>query len=1033
MGANVNNTMTLQQIIRRADWQTQAVTSINRLAAHTPLASWRSEGDARQDVPSKAKISLDGQWQFSHFAAPELVPEQWLVADLADACPIRVPGNWQLDAAYPAARPHTDGPIYTNIKYPFPCLPPQVPADNPTGCYSHEFELPANWLAEGQTRIVLDGVSSAFYLFCNGQWVGYSQDSRLAAEFELTPYLQPGRNRLAVLVLRWSDGSYLEDQDMWWLSGIFRSVSLLHKPQRHLTDVRVTPTLDACYRDGSLQIALQAANSEGLSVSAALFDGEQLLVRHTVPLGTDRIDEKGCYDDRAEFALPVREPRQWSAETPHLYRLTVSLLDEQGALIECEGYDVGFRRVEISGGLLRVNGKPILIRGANRHEHDPASGHAIDVAGMERDLLLMKQHNFNAVRCSHYPNHPAFYRLCDRLGLYVVDEANLETHGMTPMNRLSNDPAWSNAFLERITRLVSRDFNHPSIIIWSLGNESGYGAAHDAMYGWVKRHDPSRPVQYEGGGADTPATDIICPMYGRTDQDQPCSAVPKWAIKKWIGLPGETRPLILCEYAHAMGNSLGGFAHYWQAFRDHPRLQGGFVWDWVDQGLDKYTDDGRHYWGYGGDFGEVQNDRQFCINGLIFPDRTPHPALFEAKRAQQPFVIALTQRQPLTITVASDYLFRSTDNELLCWTICQDGEPVASGELPLQLAAGEQQTLTLLAQLPAFPAGSLAWVTVSIIQPVATPWSDAGHEVATQQFMLPVPLALPVNEANRQAVVFAPHPSGWQIDAGASRWLLDNTSGRISSWLKQGREQLRAPVSDHFYRAPLDNDIGTSEADHADPNAWIARWQQAGLANLTHRCLAVQVDAERGQAQVEHGYFADDQLMILTRWHHQFGANGEMTVKVVVDLAESVPSLPRIGANLWLVEESESVQWLGRGPHENYPDRCLGADLGRWLQPLAALHTPYIFPTDNGLRCDTRELQLGQLTVTGQFHFSVSRFSQQQLAAARHQTDLVAQGGVHLCLDGFHMGVGGDDSWSQSVRPEFWLKPGQYHWHWALR
>ncbi|MGL6350186.1 MAG: glycoside hydrolase family 2 TIM barrel-domain containing protein, partial [Aeromonas sp.] len=633
----------------------------------------------------------------------------------------------------------------------------------------------------------------------------------------------------------------------------------------------------------------------------------------------------------------------------------------------------------------------------------------------------------------HYPNHPEFYRLCDRLGLYVVDEANVETHGMTPMNRLSNDPAWSHAFLERMTRLVSRDFNHPSIIIWSLGNESGYGAAHDAMYGWVKRHDPSRPVQYEGGGADTPATDIICPMYSRTDQDQPCDAVPKWAIKKWIGLPGENRPLILCEYAHAMGNSLGGFAHYWQAFRTHPRLQGGFVWDWVDQGLDKYTEDGRHYWGYGGDFGELQNDRQFCINGLIFPDRTPHPALLEAKRAQQPFVITCQQTQPLIINVTSDYLFRATDNEQLCWTIYQDGKPLAHGEEALELAASGKRTLTLLAQLPTFTPGSLAWVTVSIVQPQATLWSDAGHEVATQQFNLPVPLALPVSTTDAHGVVFIQQAADWQIHAGESHWQLDGQTGRITRWLKQGREQLLAPIADHFYRAPLDNDIGTSEADHADPNAWIARWQDAGLGELVHRCVALNVDAERGTVTADHGYFAHDQLRVLTRWQHQFDGDGQMRVTVDVQVADCVTSLPRIGAHLWLVDQADTVQWLGRGPHENYPDRCLGADLGRWTQPLDALHTPYIFPTDNGLRCDTRELQLGEIAVTGQFHFSVSRFSQQQLAAARHQTDLVANGGLHLCLDGFHMGIGGDDSWSQSVRPEFWLKPGQYHWQWALR
>ncbi|MFM4996545.1 beta-galactosidase [Aeromonas sanarellii] len=1023
----------LREIVARQDWQTQAITSVNRLPTHTPLSSWRSEAEARVGLPSPSRMLLDGEWRFSFFGAPEQVPERWVNEDLPDATAIRVPGNWQLDAAYPAVRPVTDVPIYTNIKYPFPCDPPRVPAENPTGCYSREFALPADWLAGGQTRVIFDGVDSAFHLFCNGRWVGYSQDSRLPAEFDLSPFLQAGANRLAALVLRWSDGSYLEDQDMWRMSGIFRSVSLLHKPARHLMDIRVTPELDACYRDARLKVDLQVNEGSGLAVEARLYFGETLIAERRQPLGTGAIDEKGVYDDRAELWLAVAAPHKWSAETPHLYRLTLTLLDEQGAPIESEAYDVGFRAVEIRGGLLRVNGQPLLIRGANRHEHHPATGHAVTPADMEQDLLLMKRHNFNAVRCSHYPNHPELYRLCDRLGLYVVDEANLETHGMTPMGRLARDPAWSTAFLERVTRMVARDFNHPSIIIWSLGNESGYGPAHDAMYRWVKGSDPSRPVQYEGGGADTPATDIICPMYARTHQDQPFPAVPKWALGKWIGLPGETRPLILCEYAHAMGNSLGGYAHYWQAFRDHPRLQGGFVWDWVDQGLDKQTDDGRHFWAYGGDFDDAPNDRQFCCNGLLFPDRTPHPSLFEAKRAQQPFALTLIERQPLTVAIRSEYLFRPTDNEVLRWRLCEDGVVVSQGECLLDLAPQASVTLTQLDRLPAFTAGSLAWLELAIVQSAATPWAEAGHEVARQQFMLPTPLALPGLSAPAS---LQEQSDRWLVTAGGTEWRLDKASGRILSWRKRGREQLREAICDHFYRAPLDNDIGTSEADHADPNAWIARWQEAGLNDLSHRCLGLEANPAQGLVTVRHGYFVGDEPKVLTRWHHRFGDDGAMALEIEVEIAADMPSLPRIGARLWLADEvagNGEVSWLGRGPHENYPDRLLAADLGRWQSSLDALHTAYVFPTDNGLRCDTRQLRLGDLAVEGHFHFSVSRYSQQQLALARHQTDLVAEGGVHLCLDGFHMGVGGDDSWSQSVRPEFWLLPGSYSWHCILR
>ncbi|MGL5286569.1 MAG: beta-galactosidase [Aeromonas sp.] len=1013
----------LKEIVARSDWQTQSVTSLNRLAAHTPQSSWRDEASASADLPSEHNLSLDGEWFFSWFDRPQAVPEGWLAGELPEAVAIRVPGNWQLVSAYSGDKPETDGPIYTNIKYPFPCNPPRVPDENPTGCYSRYVDVPAQWLAEGQTRIIFNGVSSAFHLFCNGHWVGYSQDSRLPAEFDLTDHLQPTGNRLAVLVLRWSDGTYLEDQDMWWLSGIFRSVQLLHKPTRHISDVQVTATLDECFRDGLLQVMVDTSIGAGLSLRVTLQRDGECVLTHQMAVGSDIIDEKGRYQERTLMQLAVAAPAKWSGEEPNLYRLTVALLDEQGRVIEVEAFDVGFRRIDIHEGQLRLNGQPLLIRGVNRHEFDPAHGYAVSRERIEQDLLLMKQHNFNAVRCSHYPNHPELYRLCDRLGIYVVDEANIETHGMIPMRRLSDDPMWLGAFVERAARMVARDFNHPSIIIWSLGNESGYGAAHDAMYQWIKRRDPSRPVQYEGGGANTPATDIVCPMYARTDEDQPFPAVPKWSLKKWIGMPGETRPLILCEYAHAMGNSFGGFAHYWQAFRDYPRLQGGFVWDWVDQGLDKLTDDGRHYWGYGGDFGDVQNDRQFCCNGLVFPDRTPHPSLLEAKRAQQPFRFSLLATQPLQIRVESEHRFRATNNERLQWWVREGGKVLCGGEMSLELAPLQSVDLTL-GEWPAAAPGALVWLDVAIVQPQATAWSVAGHEVARQQFRLAAELAQP--KQTQGGATIEAVAEGWWVRGSRHQWFIQGESGRIQHWLLAGHEQLMAPVADHFYRAPLDNDIGTSEADHADPNSWIARWQECGLELWQHRCLGIEV-GER-EIQVRHGYFHGDRLQVTTLWRHIFAADGAMTLDIDVVLADNLPSLPRIGLLMHLAMQPEQVQWLGRGPHENYPDRCLSADFGRWQLPLDAMHTPYVFPTDNGLRCDTRHLSLGGLSFCGDFHFSVSRYSQQQLAAARHQTDLVAKGGVWLCLDGAHMGIGGDDSWSQSVRPEFQLMARRYRW-----
>ena len=1012
------------------DWESPQITSRNRLPAHTPMHSWRNQQDALAEAGSDSVLCLDGNWAFALYDAPELVPDTFAQEGADPAQTIKVPSNWQLQGH--------DKPIYTNVKYPFPCNPPFVPADNPTGCYSTSFTLPSHWTADSQTRIIFDGVNSAFYLWCNGQAVGYSQDSRLPAEFDLTPYLHSGENRLCVMVIRWSDGSYMEDQDMWWLSGIYRSVRLLNKPKQRIVDVRITPELDDRYENGLLTIATDTENGNELAIRTTLYRNSVEIATATSTVSSAPMDERGGYSNRTITQLSIHSPAKWSAESPELYRAVVTLINPQSGLdIESEAYDVGFRIVEIKNGLLQLNGKPLMIRGVNKHEHNPATGHFETVEDVREHLILMKQHNFNAVRCSHYPHQPALYQLCDRLGLYVVDEANIETHGVTPMRLLSDDPLWANAFLERMMRMVSRDFNHPSIIIWSLGNESGYGAAHDAMYQWTKRTDPSRPVQYEGGGSDTPATDIICPMYPRTDVDQPQDffGITKWGLNKWIGVPGEQRPIILCEYAHAMGNSLGGFAEYWQAFKKHPRLQGGFIWDWVDQGLDKYDAQGNHFWAYGGDFGDEVNDRQFCINGLVFPDKTPHPTLFEAKRAQQPFTFALISTSPLVVKVTNDACFTTTDNHQLVWQVLAGTEVVRAGELALNIAPGATAELTLSDE--AFTlAGELPRLDLAIVQPLATSWSEAGHEVAHQQFSLKgsitqLPLA-------KKLVAVAPlqkTESGYQATAAGNQWTIDSATGLLVSWKKDGLERLLQPLADNFYRAPLDNDIGVSEVDRPDPNAWMPRWQRAGLDNLQHRCLLIECEPEQGLLVAHHGYYhpgRPEQQILRSIWTYRFIADGTVRINIEVLVDTDMPPLPRVGACLKLQQRPEHISWFGRGPHENYPDRKLGADINLWTQPIAAMHTPYIFPSDNGLRCDTCDLTIGDLEISGQFHFSVSVYGQTQLAKAAHTNELIPENGLYVYLDGFHMGVGGDDSWTPSVRPEYLLTQPSYQWGFAL-
>ncbi|HBW0872808.1 TPA: DUF4981 domain-containing protein [Klebsiella quasipneumoniae] len=542
-------------------------------------------------------------------------------------------------------------------------------------------------------------------------------------------------------------------------------------------------------------------------------------------------------------------------------------------------------------------------------------------------------------------------------------------------------------------------------------------------------------MQYEGGGADTTATDIICPMYARVERDQPIPAVPKWGIKKWISLPGEQRPLILCEYAHAMGNSLGNFADYWQAFREYPRLQGGFIWDWADQAIRKIFDDGSVGWAYGGDFGDKPNDRQFCMNGLVFPDRTPHPSLVEAKHAQQYFQFALLSTSPLRVRIASEYLFRQTDNEALRWQVQAAGETLYHGNLTLALPPEGSDEITLLDSLILPPGARAVWLTLEVVQPQATAWSPADHRVAWQQYPLPAPLALPAPTVPAGAPDLIVSDEAWQIRAGTQCWTVDRRTGLLSGWSVGGQEQLLTPLRDQFVRAPLDNDIGVSEVERIDPNAWVERWKSAGLFDLEARC--VQCDAQRlaNETLVDSRwhYLRGDEVVIVSHWRLRFTADGTVRLAVDGERAETLPPLPRVGLHFQVADQQAPVSWLGLGPHENYPDRRSSACFARWEQPLAAMTTPYIFPTENGLRCDTQALDWGRWHVSGHFHFSVQPWSTRQLMETDHWHKMEAEDGVWITLDGLHMGVGGDDSWTPSVLPQWLLTQTRWQYEVSLR
>jgi beta-galactosidase len=1039
----------LDHIIQRRDWETPLTTQINKVRAHSPLNGYLTLADARLKQNPQRQL-LNGQWQFKLFNKPEEVDGSFLSEQTIDKWQTTpVPSNWQLQGF--------DKPIYCNVKYPFAVNPPFVPSDNPTGCYRTEFEVTQAQL-QHRNHIIFDGVNSAFHLWCNGHWVGYSQDSRLPSEFDLQPFLTAGKNRIAVMVIRWSDGSYLEDQDMWWLSGVFRDVVLLTKPQQQIRDVFITPDLDACYRDATLAIKTTINAPNTYTVNVQVFDGDTALCEpHTQSTNNKRVDEKGGWDDVVFQSISIENPRKWTAETPDLYRCVVSLQDEQGNIVDVEGYDIGFRKVEMTDGQLCVNGKPLLIRGVNRHEHHPENGHAVTESDMIIDIKLMKQNNFNAVRTAHYPNHPRWYELCDELGLYVVDEANIETHGMFPMGRLASDPQWAGAFMSRYTQMVERDKNHACIIIWSLGNECGHGANHDAMYGWSKSFDPSRPVQYEGGGANTTATDIICPMYARVDSDQDDKAVPKYSIKKWLSLPGETRPLILCEYAHAMGNSLGSFDDYWQAFKEYPRLQGGFIWDWVDQGLSKTDETGKHYWAYGGDFGDTVNDRQFCINGLLFPDRTAHPSLFEAKYSQQHLRFAIAPiakkeettslaQNEYTLSIFSDYVFRTTDNEKLVWRLMQNGVAVEQGDVTLSIAPQSTANIVIKPSTQ-FETGAQYHLNIDVELADNCSFAAAGHVMATEQFALANSQSListaftkpsyqPSSQLSTQAnFSLTENKETISIQVAGLTLIFDRQTGLIKSWLQDNQSIIASPLVDNFYRAPLDNDIGVSEVDNLDPNAWEARWLNAGIGKWQRSCRQINADASNEDVRITcvFDYVYESELCAQTQWTYTVNNSGAVKVDIDVRLNEKLPPLPRVGISLAIVKQDNvQVKWLGLGPFENYPDRKSAARIGQFNLSLDAMHTPYIFPTDNGLRSDCQLLEIGKLRVQGEFLFATSPYSQNQLAAAKHTNQLVADDVIHVHIDHQHMGVGGDDSWSPSTHKEYLLEQNRYRHSFTL-
>ncbi|KAA6422205.1 MAG: hydrolyzing O-glycosyl compounds [Trebouxia sp. A1-2] len=857
------------------DWENPQVYQRNRLGSHVPLVSHTQQSlaltqfsDAAQPSASSVILLSGTQWRFNLFEMPESVTPNFHDPSFNSYqwSKIQVPSNWECQGF--------GTPIYTNIIYPFPVTPPYVPKDNPTGCYTHTFDIAEDWTNNKRVFLQFEAVGSAFYCWVNGAMVGYAQDTFLSSEFDVTELLKAGSNHLAVQVMRWSDGSYLEDQDHWWLSGIHRDVFLLAKPLTFISDYHVrTPLTFAAKGSSRLSSARLDLSIEVLSIDPQLLSGHSVAAKlyHDTPDLTEAqpvlettLDLTGqgpSTSDRmagskadwhrgaaqgswSMMSLGSSGPALWSAEEPNLYILVLSLIAPDGSHVESESCQVGFRQDEIKGRQLLHNNRPIMIKGVNRHMHEDRRGKAVTEESMLADIKLLKQFNFNAVRNAHYPNNNRWYELCNQYGIYLMDEANVETHGFEPSFTKKDAhpacwPEWHDAIVDRGVRMIRRDKNHPSIIVWSCGNESGFGSAHSDMAKFYRQLDPSRPTHYEGGGSRTDATDIICPMYARIDE---CIS--------FANIPTEHRPVIQCEYAHAMGNSNGNYKEYWEMYDSHPHLQGGFIWDWVDQGLINTATDASgktvEYWAYGGDFGSFPDDAQFCINGMIWPNREPHPGCFEAKAAMAPVAFKLSKPtgQPgYMVTVYNKHWFISTEGLVFDFRVMADGVPIKQDGDDgwtrfdiAQIPAQEEQEERLHAQrmLGGLQDAELALeIRASLLD--ATPWAPQGHVVAEQQIKLSAQHyldQLPQQstsepEYEQQA---APLTVNWQEENGRDSGLkvvISGSTGCISEWHVGGQSLLTESVTPCFFRACIDNDRGGTGG-----RSYASRWKAAGLDRM---------------------------------------------------------------------------------------------------------------------------------------------------------------------------------------------------------
>ena len=1014
------------------DWENPAVFAINKGDPHASFFVY-SDGDSAlkgKSYPEEHTLLLNGDWAFHWVPVPADRPEDFYRPEYDDSAweKIPVPSNWQL---------HGYGiPIYLNQGYAFGRPnPPLIPHDNnPVGSYRKSFRLPPGWDSR-DVFIHFAGVESAFYLWINGEKVGYSQGSRTPAEFNIKSFLKNGENLVAAEVYRWSDGSYLECQDFWRLSGIFRDVYLISREGAYIHDFWAKTELDAEYRDAELQLDLELRNpgeaESQMELTVELMDkqGESVFGALWKSVSVD-----GEGSRRISFRKKIPAPEKWTAETPTLYTLLITLQREDGTqeVVPCR---LGIREVEIRNAQVLVNGSPIMFRGVNRHEHDPDNGHYVSRESMIQDIQLMKKSNINAVRTSHYPNVPEWYDLCDEYGLWIIDEANIESHGMgyRPDRTLANKLEWQAAHMDRTIRMVERDKNHPCVVLWSLGNEAGDGINTEATAAWIHKRDPGRPVHYERAG-QRPHVDVISPMYTRP-----------WQVEEF-GKMDLGRPFILCEYAHAMGNSVGDLRSYWDLFYQYPHLQGGFIWDWVDQGLRKPIPQkfqksseflGRDYfWAYGGDFGPpgTPSDDNFCMNGIVDADRRPHPALMEVKKVYQPVQIEVVDAKSAHVKITNRYDFLSLEHLEGFFKILEGNRTLKEGRFSkLDIPPGKSIELDLLEKKIQAKAAAEYFVELSFRLAQNTPWAEKGYEVAWGQFPLDFEIP-PLHEGELGALpdIDAEADAGNIFIRGKDFvYIFSRKIGTFISMQIMGRELLEQGPLPHFWRAPLDNDRGNKMPERC------AVWKDASGKRSVRDLRLKWISSQAVRITVEFALPANNSK---SRIFYTVLGSGDVIVDFFLEPDGELPEIPRVGMQMALVKGLENLTWFGPGLHETYWDRKEGARVSLYQGTVDEQFFDYSEPQENGNKADVRWACLTDkdgfgLMAVGRPLLSLNalKFTTEDLENAKHSYELTYGNTITLNIDYQQMGVGGDNSWGARPHDSFTLPAQPYEYSFVLR